>query len=156
MKKNFCRACHNLQFGVKTRIAVPHTCGLADITAYAFYGKNHSTPIGYTEVETPAENNRKKLTVDDLKRAKEIFDNQSLKELRIKEQELIDKWIKEMHKAGFTSEQMQEVFRVAAEMHVLQLNQSMPLPGPVSFTHCESCQSFYDTLTNICCPQCGN
>lgn len=26
-KKNFCRACYNLEFGIKTRKSVDHTCG---------------------------------------------------------------------------------------------------------------------------------
>lgn len=28
-RKAFCQACHNQRNGVKTRMAVPHTCGMA-------------------------------------------------------------------------------------------------------------------------------
>lgn len=35
-KKNFCQACHNLEFGVKTRKSVDHTCGKSTKEIIAF------------------------------------------------------------------------------------------------------------------------
>lgn len=46
-KRASCRACINQQYGVKTRVAVPHTCGMKHLQIYEKFTPKSLTPVVY-------------------------------------------------------------------------------------------------------------